>query len=116
MPKYALADLQFLVQEDAYTLATEKCKRNVRGLGLTDEQAAGLVLQFQPHHFDRVYPYLCKNDFGKHHADEYLVWVDLATLSVTQPGQGVKLYVKLAVDANADGEACLLISFHRVKR
>lgn len=117
MSAYDLADVQSLVQSDAYVFATQGCRDDVRGLGLTEQQAADLLLLLQAADFRTVFHTPCKHDFGTSVCDDYLIWVDLTSMRRCARNAGDKLYIKLAIDSDpAEGDGLLLISFHESKR
>lgn len=117
MPAYDLDDVHFLVKADAYVFATPVCRSDVRALGLTEAQAASIVLLLEPVDFRSIFHTPCKHDFGTSVCDDYVIWVDLATMQRCAKGAGEKLYIKLTIDSDpGEGDGLLVISFHESKR
>lgn len=117
MPAYDLADVQMLVGAGAYVFATPDCRSDVRGLGLTEAQAASIVQLLQPVDFRSIFHTPCKHDFGTSICDDYVIWVDLTTMQRCGRGAGDKLYIKLTIDTDPiEGDGLLVISFHESKR
>jgi hypothetical protein len=54
-PTYLLTELQQLVRDGTYEFATERCRQSVRALGLTEAQAAKVVLQLEATDFSKVF-------------------------------------------------------------
>ena len=118
MPTYSLADVHYLVREGAYAFVTPKSRADVRSLGLTQADAAQLLLLLdEARDFRKVFPINCRHELGESMCDDYLLWVDFSTMQRCSPDMGEKLYIKLAIDSHPDdGEACLVISFHAALR
>ncbi|MDP2006446.1 MAG: type II toxin-antitoxin system MqsR family toxin [Rubrivivax sp.] len=117
MPAYDLVDVHFLVQAEAYVFATPDCRSDVRGLGLTEAQAASILLLLQPVDFRSIFHTPCKHDFGTSVCDDYVIWVDLVAMQRCAKGAGEKLYIKLTIDTDPTyGDGLLVISFHESKR
>jgi hypothetical protein len=117
MPAYALSDIHYLLREGAYVFATPDCRDDVRGLGLTEAQAASALLLLQPRDFRSVFHTACSHDFGRSVCDDYVLWVDLGLMQRCAKYAGTKLYIKLTIDSDPnDGDGLLVISFHESKR
>ena len=117
MPTYELADVHYLVQAGAYVFATPDCRTDIRGLGLTEEQAASILLLLRPEDFRSIFHTPCKHDFGASICDDYVLWVDISTMQRCAKNAGDKLYIKLTIDADpTEGDGLLVISFHESKR
>lgn len=115
-PLYALRDVRTLVLKGQFQLATQKCRSQSRGLGLTKSDVGKLLCQLQTQHFLSVYG-LAECDFGTYPADDYLAWIDVDNIAIVDPGEGVKVYIKFAVALTpANGEQVLAVSFHKAER
>jgi hypothetical protein len=103
-----------LVRADAWDLANDSCRRYVRSVEWTTEQVATVLLQLTPGNFRKVFGE-ADSDYGTHVADDYLMWVNMETLQCSdESDMDAHLhYLKLAIDTNEEGIACLVIGIHR---
>ncbi len=110
-PIYALNDLRYLIQEDAWEYGSRTCKRDVDGLGLLRHQVKRMLLSLTTadHHKgieDQG------SDFGSINVDAYRLYYDEDREMRCAPGDGLMFYVKLGVHSDDQGDLCVVASFH----
>jgi hypothetical protein len=111
MPLNSLEELQDLVRQDAWHLATRRCRDSVRRLNLHPQEVQQLLLLIQTRDFRKEYG-LTECDLGEVIADDYLLWYDDVQGTRCAPNKGLLLYIKLGVHTNSDGSCCAVISLH----
>jgi hypothetical protein len=111
MPLNSLEDLQDLVRQDAWCLATRRSRDKVQSLNLRSEQVRQLLLLIQAEDFRKEYgPATC--ELGEVQADDYLLWYDDLQGARCAPNNGLLLYIKFGIHTDADGSCCAVISLH----
>lgn len=100
MPIHDLEDVRFLIEEDAWVLATTRCRRKVEALGLTRAQVRAMLLSLTPQDHRKEYG-PADTDFGQIEADDYILTFE-----------GDCYYIKLGIHGNDEGDSCLVASFH----
>lgn len=106
-----LDDVQFLVREGAWELATRRCKRDALCLGLSTADVANMLLALTPKDHRKDYG-AAESEFGEVQADAYSLWYDETQGIRCAPGGGSCYYIKLGVHSSDEGECCLVVSFH----
>lgn len=109
---HPLRDIKALLIKGQYAFATAKCRNDVVALGLTQRQAATLVLALRGNDFRSKQP-TCGSDFGSLDADDYKACFDPINWMRCQAGQGEEIYIKLAIRQSPTGDQVAVISFHR---
>ena len=111
-PIHHLGDLLDLIKEDAWTLATQRCRDDVQSLALDRAQVATMLLSLQETDFRRPWSERVTTDYGRFIADDYKLWFDENTKTRCAFGKGLCFYIKLAVYSDKEGDFCLVVSFH----
>jgi hypothetical protein len=112
MSTYSLSELLELVEQDAWEMVTERCRRDVLEMGLSRAQVKQILMQLKSSDFRKAQPQMY-TDWGDVDADDFKMWCDLDDCVRCERGEGVELYIKMGEHTDDDGSACALISFHR---
>lgn len=106
-----LEDIRYLIEEEAWVLATQKCRAEVQKLGLSSADVKQMLLALtQNDHRKDFGP--AESDFGTIQADDYKLWFDEQAKTRCLPDQGCCFYIKLGIHTNNDGQCCAVVSFH----
>lgn len=100
MPLHDLDAIRALVEEDAWELATRRCRLKVQALGLTRVDVRSMLLALRPTDHRQEWGE-AQTDFGALMADDYLLEYD-----------GCCFYIKLGIHTTHEGDACLVASLH----
>jgi len=111
IPVHSLDEIRYLLSEDAWYLATRKCRDNVVSLGLLGTDVKDMLLALTQADFRSEFG-KCDSDFGEVEADDYLLWFDEDRKIRCRPYAGQGFYIKLAIHTTAEGACCLIISLH----
>jgi hypothetical protein len=110
MPLYSLKAVQRLIRADAWAIGTEKCRNDIASLDMTQAQAVAMVLLLTRGDHTGERPGM-KTDFGLVDADQYILCVDEKGARCKK-GDGQPFYIKIGIDSDDDGDACVVVSFH----
>lgn len=111
MPIHDLEAVRYLIEEDAWELATRTCKRDVQNLGLTREGVKAILLAVSPNdHRSAVGK--ARSDFGEVLVDDYLLWFDEEAQARCAPRGGTFFYLKFGIHSTDEGDMCVVVSIH----
>jgi hypothetical protein len=111
MALYDLKLAQQLVVDGSWDYATERCRNDVRALGLVSGQVERIVRALTGSDFRKEFG-PCKTNWGLVQADDYTIQYDDVAMARCGQSQGLDLYIKFAVYTDPSGQSLLLISFH----
>lgn len=111
MPIHDLDAVRYLIQEDAWELATRTCKRDVQNLGLTREGVKAILLAVSPQDHRSTFG-KAGSDFGDVFVDDYRLWFDEETQTRCPPRGGTFFYLKFGIHSTDEGDVCLVVSLH----